>query len=390
MTNEKHNEDLRKLLNEMTDTELQKYLTLLVLIDFVCVSDEGIHKITDINPISAFIYPLFINIILDFNDDNDLLIDVNNSHYYTRNVALVTTKSHTIIPMFNSYNSFLDSIYPDSDIEMVKCLGIPPERDRIMFFAIFIANDIASDLDYHIMLLEFITRFNPVTIGDIILGTRLKASKFYDNFNRILCDLHKGDHNPRISVWADLFEKMLYNNFKLEQNEIKAILTLQEKDLRGTIAESSEILYSYLYGGFSDKYEMRLIILGEKGHGKTAFRSRFVDLEGRFPEKEDTTEGVDFETYLIPGSEKKVTIKFWDFAGDSVTHEAHKYFLTERAVYVIVYGSRQEEQGQISKWLEHIRDFAEIDEGKKPKVFILINFFRDTNGKNVPVTINEN
>jgi internalin A len=184
---------------------------------------------------------------------------------------------------------------------------------------------------------------------------------------------------------------MLKNNLRLEENEIKAILALEAKDIDATIAESSNVLYGFLHSGISDKYEMRLIILGEKGHGKTAFRSRFVKLNGYFPDKEATTEGVDFEDYKIPDSEKDVTIKFWDFAGDTVTHEAHKYFLSERAVYVIVYGSRKEEEGQLSKWLEHIKDFAEISKGKKPKIFILVNLLRnETTKKDVKVSINEN
>ncbi|MDR0948767.1 MAG: hypothetical protein LBM69_04550 [Lachnospiraceae bacterium] len=210
------------------------------------------------------------------------------------------------------------------------------------------------------------------------LPNKLEPFKYY---------LHKGAANARISVWADLFEQMFYK--KLDDNVIKALLTLKEKDIDATVAESSEVLYSYLHSGISNKYEMRLIILGEKGHGKTAFRSRFMNLNGHFPKQENTTEGVDFETFAIPDSEKEVSIKFWDFAGDTVTHEAHKYFLSERAVYVIVYGTRQE-NGEISKWLEHIKDFASIRNGRKPKIFILVNLLRsEATGKDVKVTINE-
>jgi GTPase SAR1 family protein len=365
---------LNKLLNKMSDEQLRQYFTLLALFNIPEFSVKFMEMFDRKNSgyLSNLVYSLSIVIAFNFNT-HDLALGhaLYHAHGFARarirthDLALDRDRAHNLALALNLALDLAHALDLDLNIDSELALGLGLDFG----FNLEIAKLVIADSDFD-------SRFSEMW------------NSLSDIFNGFLHFLHKGE-SPEISAWAYLFEKMLNNNLKLEPNEIEALLALQEKDIDATVAESSVTLYSYLKGGFSDKYEMRLVILGEKGHGKTAFRKRFVNLDGDLPKLEDSTEGVDFETYKIPNTENDVTIKFWDFAGDTVTHEAHKYFLTERAVYVIVYGSRKEEEGQITKWLEHIKDFANFSGERKPKVFILVNLLRDAEGNDVNVTINE-
>jgi GTPase SAR1 family protein len=374
---------LEKMLNKMSKKQIRQYFTLVVLFEIFYFSDDflEIADEEDVRYLSPFVCSILIAVLVNLNDDNITL-----SRLLTRDLIFDCDKYLNLV--FNRVNYFDHNRVFAIVLEIAHSLNL--SLDRALSFHRTYTHDLDQAYYLNLELAKFITSgadFNQISQFETL------SIEFYNlprKLKSFLRALHKGDANPRISVWADIFEKMLKNNLKLEQNVIDALLALKEKDIDATVAESSEVLYSYIHGGFSDKHEMRLIILGEKGHGKTSFRSRFVDLNKPLPKPEETTEGVDFETYTIPNSEKNTAINFWDFAGDTVTHEAHKYFLTERAVYVIVYGTRQEEQSQISKWIEHIKDFAGINDETKPKIFIVVNLRHDTTtGKNVKVSINE-
>jgi GTPase SAR1 family protein len=409
MNYKQHQKELEKLFKKMSDKQMRQYFTLLALFDISYFPDDFWERTNKENAkyLSRLAYLVVIAIIINFNynhartrvltHDLDLaraiVLDLNLARDRDLNLARAIARDLDLALDFAHVRArALDhALAHDRDLNLALTRTRNLDLARARDLSLEISKFILAGADFDLVCNQITEEEFEIHADNSFLKFAKYFNRLPDRLNRFLHSLYKSDRNPRISVWADLFEKMFKHNLKLEENEIEAILALEKKDIFVTVAESSDVLYGYLYSGISEKYEMRLIILGEKGHGKTAFRSRFVKLDGHFPDKEATTEGVDFEEYTIPDSEKEVTIKFWDFAGDSVTHEAHKYFLSERAVYVIVYDSRQEEQGQLSKWLEHIKDFAEISKGRKPQIFILVNLMRDTTtGANVKVSINEN
>ena len=129
--------------------------------------------------------------------------------------------------------------------------------------------------------------------------------------------------------------------------------------------------------------EIRLMILGEKGGGKTSFSRRFAKLDAVMPDVGESTEGINFcEPIELKDIDERieidVSIDIWDFAGRKADHALHKFFLAkEQCVYVVVCGSRQSESflsSKIDYWLDLIRDYAK---GKNQTVFVLINKWDD-------------
>jgi len=211
------------------------------------------------------------------------------------------------------------------------------------------------------------------------------SKDFEDDFSVFLTALR--DMNGK--YWADWFERLFKNNFRLDQKDIDAILSLNENQFQQTIEQTSDYLLDFIRNN-TDSDEIRLMILGNKGGGKTSFARRFVELGATMPSEDESTKGINFSEFMSSkitkdvllkeidkNTKKDVTIKVWDFAGHEVTHAAHKFFLSKKCVYVIVCQARQEDSFEVSKieyWLEHIRDYAGCE---NQTVYILINMFDD-------------
>jgi GTPase SAR1 family protein len=183
--------------------------------------------------------------------------------------------------------------------------------------------------------------------------------------------------------WADFFQRAFSNNFKIDRRDVEAILSLHDNQIYVPIAQCSAYLSDFIRGS-TDSNEIRLMILGKKGEGKTSFARRFKKLNARMPKLEESTTGIDVKDFISkPISndfhKKNIEIKIWDFAGHEVTHAAHKFFLSDKCVYVVVCHTRNDEEdidSKITYWLEHIRDYTSGNKdsnSNKPKIFILIN-----------------
>jgi len=123
--------------------------------------------------------------------------------------------------------------------------------------------------------------------------------------------------------------------------------------------------------------EARIIILGEKGSGKSCLARRLINPEAPMTTDEESTAGVD--TILWKPEEANINVHIWDFAGHTVTNAVHQFFLSERCLYILVYDGRTEERNRLEYWLNHVKNY-----GGDSKVFILINK-RDENIPDIPI-----
>ena len=112
--------------------------------------------------------------------------------------------------------------------------------------------------------------------------------------------------------------------------------------------------------------ESRIIILGEKGAGKTCIARRLVSPVAPMTEPEESTAGVDTTTWHLFDDKSKVRI--WDFAGHTVTHAVHQFFLSERCLYILVYDGRSEQRNRMDYWLDHMKNY-----GGSSEAIILVN-----------------
>ncbi|TKJ40235.1 GTPase [candidate division LCP-89 bacterium B3_LCP] len=101
----------------------------------------------------------------------------------------------------------------------------------------------------------------------------------------------------------------------------------------------------------------KLLLVGEGGVGKT---SLLHCLKGeKFDDHEETTPGVVIRKLdLDHPKEKGVTMRLncWDFAGQSISHATHQFFLTNRSLFLLVWNARHGwEQGKLHYWLDTIK-----------------------------------
>ncbi|MCL2709239.1 MAG: ADP-ribosylation factor-like protein [Planctomycetaceae bacterium] len=194
---------------------------------------------------------------------------------------------------------------------------------------------------------------------------------FLDDLNAIGC-----------GYWARLYEDLFKNKFVLDVKELKRRLSVPESVRSLGAKDVAHFLTQLQTGRQTRLNEARILILGEMGAGKTSLAKKLLDPDVKLSPTEASTEGVDIFLWELEPKEgvEKMNVHIWDFAGHSYTHTAHRYFMAERCVYIIVYDGRTESRNDLEKWLNHVKTYG----GNSP-VYVLINK-RVAN----PLKINEN
>jgi|GEM_PF-3388670 len=114
-------------------------------------------------------------------------------------------------------------------------------------------------------------------------------------------------------------------------------------------------------------YESKITIIGESNAGKTSLLNRLI--YNKFYENESKTENINIDNWIIHLNEKIINLNIWDFGGQDILYSLHKFFLTEKSIYIIVWDSRSENQSRkIEYWLNTIKSIC-----KNPKVLIIAN-----------------
>lgn len=78
-----------------------------------------------------------------------------------------------------------------------------------------------------------------------------------------------------------------------------------------------------------------MVGLGEAG--KTSLLNSLISRK-RSKERPLLTDGIDINDWIVDLEDKTQLIySMWDFAGQSVYYNTHQFFLTSRAVYLLVW-----------------------------------------------------
>jgi GTPase SAR1 family protein len=110
----------------------------------------------------------------------------------------------------------------------------------------------------------------------------------------------------------------------------------------------------------ASNYRVKLMLVGKEKVGKTSVRDCFARRKKRGPNL--STDGVDLETIVYPmqlagGQTRNVTFNVWDFAGQEVYYMSHQLFLSERALYLVVWDVRSDFDSTVNNvgfWLSSI------------------------------------
>jgi len=181
---------------------------------------------------------------------------------------------------------------------------------------------------------------------------------FLEDLNAIGCD-----------YWARLYENLFQSRFVIDEKELKRRLAVPDEIKSEGAAAVGQYL-ERLGGDVEMLNEARIIILGEKGAGKTSLARRLLDINDKLPEKYESTEGVETSIWNFEDQkgDKDINAHIWDFAGHSITHAAHRCFMSARCLYIYVYNGRIERNNDPDYWLEQIRIH-----GGDSQVLFLIN-----------------
>lgn len=149
-------------------------------------------------------------------------------------------------------------------------------------------------------------------------------------------------------------------------------------DLINAIKQGNQAILDYLDNlekeeskGTRSLNEAKMVIIGEPEAGKTTLMNYLL---GKPFTETKTTQGIRIEPWEIADeSGTSYRINIWDFGGQEIQSTVHKFFLTQKTLYVVVLNARKDEQPD--KYLEQIRSYA-----PNSPVIIVINRMDENNG----------
>lgn len=184
--------------------------------------------------------------------------------------------------------------------------------------------------------------------------------------------------NEGCQYWGELYTTIFNSNFKIDKENLKKRLVVPKEYQEQGAAAVAEYLKSIERSGTVHLNEARIIILGDKGVGKTSIARRIIDPEAAMPEKRESTEGV--ETAIWELEDKDMKVHVWDFAGHVITHSAHQFFMSERCLYLIVLKGRDNERlVDLKYWLNQVKNY-----GGNSQIIVLLNK-HDTHKVKIPI-----
>jgi internalin A len=125
--------------------------------------------------------------------------------------------------------------------------------------------------------------------------------------------------------------------------------------------------------------EVKLLLVGRGEAGKTSV-SRALRGEP-FQTEQAETPGIEIRPWELPCPDgEPVKVHVWDFAGQEITHETHRFFLTERSLYVVVLDGRGGQQMEDAEyWLGHVERYGSRKDGDRLEhspVIVVLNKWR--------------
>jgi internalin A len=123
--------------------------------------------------------------------------------------------------------------------------------------------------------------------------------------------------------------------------------------------------YFRLKGQRQPLNEFKLILVGRGGVGKTTLVHRLTT--GQYKEFKRTP-GINITKWSVQVDNDQVQAHIWDFGGQEIMHGTHRFFMTERALYLILLSGREgTEDHDAEYWLSLVRSFA----GDVPRIILL-------------------
>jgi len=277
-----------------------------------------------------------------------------------------------------------ESVLLQNSIQEAMINNINPEIAAYILGIAFLGESINnSDTKWLQKSFKFLNQ----TIKNNDLRSKIQYELLEQDLGNI--DINLKEYN---SLWAKLqiaFETVncsyWFNHFKNISNANVKIIDILEKhqnipeEIKITGASEVGWYLNELDKGSVRLNEARIIVLGDKGSGKTSISKRLINPNELMPQEDESTAGVDKFTWTINNRRGSIKVNIWDFAGHTVTHSVHQFFLSERCLYLMVYDGRTEDRNRLTFWLDHMKNY-----GGNSKAIILVNV-RDKHKVDIPI-----
>lgn len=138
--------------------------------------------------------------------------------------------------------------------------------------------------------------------------------------------------------------------------------------------------------GIVELYEAKLIIVGEGATGKTTLFEKLKNPSHQVGTTTETHginiyEGLPFQHEAI--GENIFHINLWDFGGQDLQYMTHQFFLTPRALYVLMMDARRESPN-LAYWFKIISLLGRETDDSKEKVKLILVFNKRANSTGLP------
>ena len=114
--------------------------------------------------------------------------------------------------------------------------------------------------------------------------------------------------------------------------------------------EAVESYFDSLKGESTKLNEVKVILVGEGGAGKTSVVNRLI--HDTFDKDECMTDGIKITPWQIKTGDETIKANVWDFGGQEIMRATHQLFLSKRCIYVLVLDGRKDERPE--HWLKQI------------------------------------
>ncbi|MCI5165537.1 MAG: hypothetical protein D3903_05445, partial [Candidatus Electrothrix sp. GM3_4] len=130
--------------------------------------------------------------------------------------------------------------------------------------------------------------------------------------------------------------------------------------------------------GIRDAFEVKMLIVGEGGAGKTTLWNLLQDSTHPVPdETQKSTLGIQIEEGWkfshLDNSKFNFRVNLWDFGGQEIQYMTHQFFLTRRSFYVLLADGRKE-AANFPYWLDIISLLGrDTEQEEKLPVLVVLN-----------------
>lgn len=120
--------------------------------------------------------------------------------------------------------------------------------------------------------------------------------------------------------------------------------------------------------------EVKLMLVGRGEVGKTSVSRGLRGGKNAFDPNMKETPGIEILPWSVKCGKDKISVSMWDFAGQEITHETHRYFLTHRSLYLVVLDGRANLQMEDADyWLGLVEKYGTDGDGERSPVIVVLN-----------------